>query len=65
MNFFTKYQKILSIIIRTKVFKIFKVVSILQNFDNSSMKIASSQKRLLGCYNAVAQLSKEGNTDAV
>lgn len=70
MNFFTKYQKIPSIIILTKVFKIF-IVAILQNFDKSSMKISPSQKRLIGCYNAVltfhywAQLSKEVNTDAV
>lgn len=67
---FTKYQKISSIIIHTTVFKIFKVVAILQNSDKSSMKISSSQKRLLGCYNVVAnfsllgQLSEEANTDA-
>lgn len=58
---FTKYQKIPSIIIHTKVFKIFKVVAILQNFDKSSMKISSSQKRLLGCYTVVANFSPLGS----
>lgn len=41
---FTKYQKFHTKFIHTKVFKIFKVVAILQNFDKSSMKISSSQK---------------------
>lgn len=58
---FTKYQKIHTKFIHTKVFKIFKLVAILQNSDKSSMKISSSQKRLLGCYNVVANFSLLGS----